>query len=467
MDKQGLSEITRKVKEILGYFADAKDPVTPDYEDGDTQYMSSLSAAIAEGQTHFPQRLVIIIALALVAFLIWAGLSELDTTVRAAGKVIPSSQVQKIQSLEGGVVSEILVDEGDHVEINQPLMKISDISFHGSFEENRIRYLELKARLVRLRAEADLSEFGTDETVAAAMPHLLESEKKLFDSNKAELLEGVNMLEEQVKQAENQLREAQAKQKQMVRNHALIQKELEITRPLVERRVVSEVEYLQLKGKESDVVGELERLSFSIPRLKSMIDESRQKIEYSQIEFKGNALKELNEIEGEVSRLEEIQRALADRVARTVLRSPVNGTVKQIFSNTVGGVIQSGGNIMEVVPKEDSLLVEVRIKPADIAHIEVGHPCRIKFTAYDFAIHGSVSGRLSYISADTITDDDGISFYVARVVPDRTFLGHPDRPLPIKIGMTAEVDVITGKNTILNYLLKPIRRAIDTAMTEA
>lgn len=466
MDRQKIDQFVKSIKGIYGHLSKPVEEHHEDHEQADIAYMNSLSAAIAQGTPRFSQMIITVMAITVAVMIVWMSVSELDTTVRATGKVIPSSQIQKIQSLEGGVVSEILVKEGEAVEINQALMKISDLSFSGSYEENRIRYLELRARNVRLTAEANYTDFGEDAVVLNAMPQVLESERRLFLSNKAEFEQSVNILKEQVKQAESQLREAQAREKQMSRNVALLQREIAITKPLVERKIVSEVDYLQLQGRESEALGELESLQLSTPRLRSSIEESKRKIEYGQLEFQTRARKELNEIKGEVSRLEETQVALADRVARTVLRSPVNGTVKRILSNTIGGVVRPGGDIIEVVPSEDSLLVEVQIKPADIANVEVGHVCRVKFTAYDFAIHGSLKGKLSYISADTITDEDGVSYYIARVVPEQTYLGHENKPLPIKVGMTAQVDVITGKNTILNYILKPIRRAMGNALTE-
>ena len=230
--------------------------------------------------------------------------------------------------------------------------------------------------------------------------------------------------------------------------------------------MLSEVEYLQLQGKEAEAEGEYEAIRLSIPRIQSVIDEARRKIEQTQLEFQNRARKELNEAKAEVSRIEETQNTLADRVERTTLRSPVKGTVKRIMNNTVGGVVQSGSDIIEIVPSEDSLLIEAQIKPADIGNVEVGQKCRIKFTAYDFSIYGSLKGKVRFISADTITDEKGTSYYIARVEPDKAYLGNDAHKLLIKVGMTTEVDIVTGKKSILNYLLKPIRRAMDNALRE-
>ena len=439
---------------------------TANYNDEDLAYMQSLSAAVVQHAPRYSFWVIGTITLTLLSLVLWMAWAELDTMVRSQGKVIPSSHVQKIQSLEGGVISEILVQEGDEVSINQPLMKISDIPFLSSYEENSIKYLELKARVVRLNAEANSLAFGSDEEVKKGMPELLISEEQLFQSNKAELEQNLSIYDEQLKQAKNQLLETQSREKQLARSLDLLKQELRIKKPLVERQVLSEVDYLQLQGKEASAEGELDSLNLSIPRIQSILDEAGNKLEHTQLEFRNRARKELNEVTAEVSRIYETQTSLADRVDRTTLRSTVNGTVKRILINTIGGVVKSGYDVVEIVPLEGSLLIETKIKPADIGNVEVGQPTRIKFTAYDFAIYGSLEGEVLFISADTITDEEGNSFYVARVEPKQSYLGLASSKRYIKVGMTAEVDIITGKKTILSYLLKPINRAMDSALRE-
>lgn len=436
------------------------------YSDEDLAYMQSLSAAVAQRTPHHIQRVIVIIAASVVLLTLWMAWAELDTVVRATGKVVPSSQVQKIQSLEGGVVSEILVHEGDRVTLNQPLMKISDIPFLSSYEEQQIKYLELKAKLVRLIAEAEGEPFGDDSEVRENRPELLSAERSLYESDLAGLEQNQNILKEQRVQAESQLLEAQAREKQLARSVSLLKKELQLKKPLVESRVLSEVEYLQVQVKEAEAEGELDSVRLSIPRIQSVIDEANRKIEHGKLEFQNRAQKELTEVKAEVSRILEAQTSLADRVERTTLRSPVNGTVKRIYVNTVGGVIKSGSDIVEIVPSEDSLLIEAKINPADIGNVEVGQTARIKFSAYDFAIYGSLQGEVRFISADTITDDEGNSFYLARISPEQAYLGGESSKLLIKAGMTTMVDIVTGKKTILHYLLKPVNRAMDSALRE-
>ena len=439
---------------------------TPRYSDSDIAYMQSLSAAVVQRSPKYLVMTVTIIAVFVLVALLWMGWAEIDVVVRGSGKVIPARQVQVIQSLEGGIISEILVREGDQVERHQPVIKISDIAFSSSFEENRLKYYELLAKSARLKPEATGADFESNQKVAAVFPELLESEKSLFESNRSQLNETLGIYEEQVSQQQSALEEAQSKQRQLRRQLELLQQELKIKKPLVERRIISEVDYLQVQQREAEVEGELEGVNLSIPRIQSTVVEARNKLEQARLEFRNKAKLELNEVMAELSRIAETQTALEDRVSRTTIRSPVKGVVQRLYANTIGGVITPGGAIMDIVPREDALLIEVRIKPADIAYINVGQEARLKFTAYDFAIHGSLKGIVSFVSADTVTDDEGVSYYVARVRPERPYLGIKSNPMLIKVGMASETDIITDKKTILEYLLKPIHRGLERALRE-
>lgn len=442
------------------------DNSTPKYSDIDIAYMQSLSAAVVQRSPKYLLMIVSIITFLVFVALLWMSWAEIDVVVRGNGKVIPARQVQLIQSLEGGIISEILVREGDLVESNQPLIKISDVAFSSSFEENRLSYYQLRAKSARLKAEAYGGEFEGDEEVAAVFPELLQAENSLYESNRQQLRETLSIYEEQVKQQQSALEEMQSKRRQLRKSLELLRQELKIKEPLVQRRIISEVEFLQVQQREAEVEGELEGVAISIPRVRSTVEEGRNKLEQVRLEFKNKAKLELNEVSSEISRIAEAQIALQDRVSRTTLRSPVIGVVQRLYANTIGGVVTPGSEIMEIVPREEALLIEVRIKPADIAYINIGQETRLKFTAYDFAIYGSLKGTVSFVSADTVTDEDGVSYYVARVRPEKSYLGHESQSMPIKVGMTSEADIITDKKTILEYLLKPISRGLDRALQE-
>jgi len=432
----------------------------------DMVYMRSLSAAAVHRTPRYLMSVVMIFALFVVAAIIWMKWAQIDVVIRGSGKVSPASQVQNIQSLEGGIISEIMVVEGQRVETGQSLIKISDVAFSSSFEENRLLYLELLARSSRLSAEAFGRAFEPEPEVIEEAPHLVQSEKSLFDSNLAQLKETLNGLEEKISQQKSALLEAQSKQRQLTKSLDLVKKEIKIKQPLKERGIISEVEFLQLQQRENEFEGEIEAARLSVPRIKSTIEEARFNKQKEKLNFQNNAKRELNEVNSEISRIKETQTALQDRVKRTTLRSPVNGIVQRLYINTIGGVISPGNNILDIVPQEDSLLVEVKIRPADIAYVNVGQFARLKFSAYDFAIHGSLQGIVTFVSADTITNDEGESFFLVRVKPNKPFLGVKSGELPIKIGMTAEADIITAKKTILSYLTEPVHRGIDKALRE-
>ncbi len=436
------------------------------YGKNDQVYMRSLSAAVVHRSPRYLNFIVLLITLFVLAAVIWMNWAEIDVVIRGNGKVTPASQVQLVQSLEGGVVSEILVREGQVVEANQSLIKISDVAFSSSFEENRLTYLELLARTSRLNAEAFDTDYVVNEEVNTDAPRLNQSERSLYNSNRQQLAESLGILDEQISQQQSSLEEAQSKERQVQRSLELMKKEIKIKLPLKERGIISEVEFLQLQQREAEMEGELEGVQISIPRLQSVIEEARFKRQKEQLDFRNKAKKELNEVNAEIDRIRETQTALKDRVKRTTLRSPVRGIVKRLYANSIGGVVSPGNNVVEIVPQEDSLLIEIEIKPADIASVHIGQLTRLKFTAYDFALHGSLEGEVSFVSADTITNEDGESFFVVRIKPSRDYLGHETQPLLIKVGMTVEADILTSKKTILAFLLEPVHRGLDKALRE-
>lgn len=457
-----------KVSETVNEINSARKQIRAegDCDDPDLAYMRSLSAAVVQRSPRYLVMILIIMTLAIVSAIVWMSIAEIDIVVRGNGKVIPSQQLQVVQSLEGGIVSEILVREGDIVDSNQPLIKISDIAFASSYEENQLQYLELRAKIARLTAEANDLPFKEDELVAKQAPDLMKSEKSLYESNLQQLEQTVQILQEQLSQNENELLEAKGRRKHLNRTLALIREEIKLKKPLLKRKLVSEIEFLKVQQQEVETEGELDAINLSLPRIESTIEEAKRKIAQGQLDFRNKAKKELNEAVGEASRIAETQSAIKDKVRRTMLRSPVKGTVTRMHVNTVGGVIPAGNPILEIVPFEDSLLVEVKIKPADIADLSVNQEARLKFSAYDFAIHGSLGGKVNFISADTITTEEGESFFVVRIRPDKPYMGAEDNPLPIGVGMTVEADILTDKKTILQYIFKPIRRGLQRSLSE-
>jgi adhesin transport system membrane fusion protein len=257
----------------------------------------------------------------------------------------------------------------------------------------------------------------------------------------------------------------------MTRTFAILQRELAIMTPLIAQGAVSQIEVLRLQRQSSEMKGNIETAKISIPKVESKIAEANKAMEEVQLTFQNTARSDLNEAYSKIEGLAANSEALMDRLLRTEVRSPVRGTINQILVNTVGGTIQPGMNLVEIVPLEDSLLVEAHIKPSDIAFLRPNQQAKVKFTAYDFTIYGGLDAHLEHIGADSITDKQGgkqqeESYYVVRLRTNQNYLGSKEKPLPIIPGMVVSVDIMTGKKTILSYLLKPIMRAKETALRE-
>ncbi|MBW2521834.1 MAG: HlyD family type I secretion periplasmic adaptor subunit [Deltaproteobacteria bacterium] len=399
-------------------------------------------------------------------FLIWAYFSNIEQVTRGEGKVIPSSQIQIVQNLEGGILSEILVDVGELVKKDQMLLRIDETRFSSSFQQNRSKYLSFKARAARLLSEANGTDYKVPQEVVDEKPEIGVREQELFESRRREFQSSMDILQEQISQRQHEHRELTTKLEELTRTNKLLQKELELTRPLVAQGAVSEVEVLHLERQASQMQGEIETIKQTIPKAQSRLQEAQLGLRENKLAFFNKAKTELNQILAELEEVSASAIALEDRLRRTNVRSPVTGTINRLLVNTVGGVIQPGMDLVEIVPLEDTLVVEARIKPADIAFLRPDQEAKVKFTAYDFTIYGGLDARLEHISADSITDEQGNSYYLVRLRTDRNYLGPETNPLPIIPGMVASVDILTGKKTILAYLLKPVLRAKYMALRE-
>lgn len=400
----------------------------------------------------------------LVTVTVWASRAEIDEVVTGFGRVIPSSQIQVVQNLEGGIVAEILAQEGDTVESGQILLRIDDTQAAASLRENKLRYATLTAKASRLRAEADDIEQEVD--TASDYPGVWSRERLLFLARRAELRAKRAIFEQRVVQTEHELAELWAKRDKLQNSYNLANRELELTKPLIGKGVVSEVEVLRLERQVNDIQGELRVTRSAIPRIEAKHAEAKEQLADFALSFRNDARQQLVETMAELARLEEASVALKDRVTRTSVRSPVRGTVKRVFVHTVGGVVKPGMELVEIVPIEDTLLVEAKISPANIAFLHPGQGAVVKFTAYDYFIYGGLQARLEHISPDSIIDREGGSSYLVRVRTNKNYLGGEKEALPIIPGMTTYVDILTGKKTVLSYVMKPLLRAKEGAMRE-
>ncbi|WP_313465569.1 HlyD family type I secretion periplasmic adaptor subunit [Pseudomonas nitroreducens] len=412
-------------------------------------------------------RLTIWILIGFVAFLLlWAHFAQIDEVTRGEGKAIPSSKVQKIQNLEGGIVSQIFVHEGQVVQAGEQLMRLDPTRFQSNVGETEADRLAMFLRVERLSAEVEERALNIPDDVRAKVPGQASSEEALFHSRQQQLKDETDGLQQQLVQKQQELREFVSKQAQYRNSLNLLRQEISMSEPLVAQGAMSQVELLRLKRGEVENRGQLDATTLAIPRAEAAVKEVERKVAETRSRFRSDALKELNEARTELSKATATGKALEDRVSRTLVTSPVRGIVKQLLVNTIGGVIQPGSDLIEIVPLDDTLLVEARIRPQDIAFLRPGQHAMVKFTAYDYTIYGGLQADLEQIGADTVTDEDGNSFYLIKLRTRKSHLGSDDKPLLIIPGMIATVDIMTGKKSILSYLLKPILRAKAEALRE-
>ena len=449
----------------LGPPPDLHHRAASDREDYD--FATEVAAAIHQG----PSRAMHLLLLAIVALfgtaIAWASWATVDEITRGDGRVVPSRQMQVIQSLEPGIVEEILVQNGDIVEVDQILVRIDDTSFSAELGELLAQQRAIRARIARLESELNGDEVVvfSDELVAEA-PRAVSDERALFVARQEELSTQLGILRQQAEQREQELQELAAAEEQYVAALSVAQQQLGVYQS-VGAGVVPRVEMLDVQQRVIEYSGNLEQTRGQVRRAEAAIAEAFERIEDQYLQFRSDARTQLNDERAQLEVIAERLRNAENRVTRTDIRSPVSGIVNQVNVTTVGGVIQQGENIIEIVPIEDSLLIQARIRPSDVAFLRPGLPATVKISAYDFAVYGGLDGIVERISADTIVDEEtGESFYEISVRTEETTLGSPDNPLPIIPGMVASVDILTGEKSILEYLLNPLRRTMDEALTE-
>nr|WP_225988677.1 HlyD family type I secretion periplasmic adaptor subunit [Leclercia adecarboxylata] len=402
-----------------------------------------------------------------IAMILWASLASIDEVTRGEGRAIPSSRLQKVQNLEGGIVAEVFVHEGEVVKAGTPLLRLDDTQFRSNAGETQADRLALQARIQRLTAQLnDASTLTLAPEIVQQAPDIANGEMELFASVNKRIQSELAGLNEQLVQKKQELLDFQGKASQYRRSLGLQQQEVSMSEPLVAKGAISKVEVLRLRRGVVETQGQLDSVTLAIPRAEAAIKEIESKVSETRGRYRSEALGQLNEARTDLSKIEASGKAITDRVNRTLVTSPVRGVVQQLLVNTIGGVIQPGNDLVEIVPLDDKLLVEAKIRPQDIAFLRPGQEATVKFTAYDYTIYGGLKGTLEQISPDTVTDKDGKSFYIIRLRTDKNHLGTDEKPLLIIPGMVASVDIITGKKTVMAYLLKPILRAKAEAFRE-
>lgn len=434
----------------------------------DLKYMSYSSEAVLKQSPLGTQLLLWVIGGFIVVMVLWASFASVDEFTRGDGKIVPSSDIQIVQNLEGGILANLMVTEGDVVEKGQPLLQIDDTIFASSFRERALQADQLAVQAARLKAEVDGADYEQSLQALGVQfdPALVARESQLFQSRQRQYNAQLEALKQKAQQKKQELSAARVKQQSVSDSYKLLSEELKVTEPLVAEGAISQIELLRLQRQVNDLKGEMDRAKIAIPQLESAHAEALKNVDSFVDQHASETRQALNDVSAELARLQQTNEALEDRVDRTVVRSPMKGIVKQLKVKTEGGVIQPGMDLVEIVPFDDSLLVDARILPRDIAFIHPQQSAMVRFTAYDFAVHGGLAAKVVHISPDTIEDEEGVSYYQVRLQTESSHLGKDDKPLPIIAGMTVQVDILTGEKTVMDYLLKPILKTKQLALRE-
>ena len=406
--------------------------------------------------------------LALLAVgLLWAWLAVLDEVASGEGRVIPSSRLQVVQTLEGGIVRDIFVEEGTIVDKDEVLFRIDDTDFASRLGELKQKRLSLRAQIARLRAEAQGAEaMATDPLLVSETDSAISAEQHSFVARQAKHRNDLAVLESQLRQREQELNEFEASHGNLLASSALLRREVEAARNLNKSGAVPEIELLRLERQMVEAEGELAVLAATIPKARAAIEEAKAKLAYAESRARSDAQEDLAKRLAELAVVEETLRSAEDRVQRTSVKAPVRGIVNRLGITTIGAVAQPGFGLAEIVPLEDSLRIEVKIAPRDVAFIHPGQDARVKLTAYEYLVYGPLNGTVERISADSFTDDRDRTFYRVTVRTEQNHLEKDGILHPILPGMVASVDILTGRKSVLAYLMNPILRARDESMRE-
>lgn len=402
-----------------------------------------------------------------IAMIVWANFAPLDEVTRGQGKVIPSSSVQALQTLEAGIIEEFLVKAGDSVEAGQVLVRLNQIEAASDLGANRVRYLGLLASIIRLQAESEgKSSVDFPDDVMKATPQSVTEELNAFRANRQQVQGQTNIFQQQLMQREQEVRELTTRISDTRGVMSLQRQEKEMIAPLVAKGSAPRLELLQLERGLKEKNAELNGYLSSLPRARSAVNEAKARIKDIESSAQASAQIELSAKLVEMNEIKERLSAMSQRKERTEIKSPVNGTIQEISVNTVGGVVRPGEDFIKIVPADDKLVIEAEVRPADRAFIYPGQKAIVKLTAYDFSIYGGLDADLISISADTFEDEEGNSFYKVKLITRETELKRKGEVLPIEVGMVASVDILTGKKTVMQYLLKPFNKTMERAMRE-
>ncbi|NOD97696.1 HlyD family type I secretion periplasmic adaptor subunit [Ruegeria sp. HKCCD6228] len=430
-----------------------------------------LATLAREMQGRSPVRsslLLLVILLCLIAALLWAHLTELDDVTRVDGRIVPSGDIQLIEATEPGVLQSLHVREGQLVEKGSLLMELETTQIDSQLSQEQQRAFGLMARIQRLRSEIDGTQLDFDVQLINGAPTVVQSETALHQGRQAELEAEIAILERQRQQKQREFEEGLVDQVTAEETLVVLAEERAIMAPLVERQMEPATTLLALRRSEAEWRGRKVRAEAVTNRLQTGLDEIDDRIQAVRSRFRSAALTDLALATAELAALQPALPALRDRASRAQVRSPVRGIVNRIHRSTIGGLARSGEDLVEIVPLDDTLLVEAYVKPEDIAFLHAGQPVKVKITAYDFARYGALDGEIIRIGADTVTrsERNDEEVFVVEIRTKSTMLDGNGIAVEIIPGMIAEVDILSGRKTVLDYILQPVVKIKDQALRE-
>lgn len=411
--------------------------------------------------------LVAAIALFTLITLGWMSWAPLDISVQAGGQVIPSSRIQEIQSMEGGILTTIAVKEGQAVKQGDLLLRLQNLQFNSELGESRHTYWGAQAALARLEAEIKGRAPTFSRELAAAAPESVAEQQALWRSRQAERENTRETLRKQLAQREEELAEARSRISTLGDLLTDARESLAMEDKLLKQGAGARADYLNAKQRVSSLIGDREAANVSLQRLQAAIQEARSRLAEADSRYIAEAGKEKSELELKAATTSEQMTAQADRVARREVRAPMDGIVNRILLNTVGGVAQAGQTLLELVPAQDTLLISARVKPADIAFLHPGQIAQIRISAYDSSIFGALPGKVKRVGADALVDKERQETYFEVILEaERNYLGDAKERLTLSPGMAADASILTGKRTVMEYLLKPVLKTLDKSLRE-
>ncbi len=427
---------------------------------------TSVSADLMAPPSSSARIMSLSIVVTVLGAIAWSSHAIVEEVTVGQGRVVPAGKVQVVQNLEGGIIRRITIKPGAMVHKGQLLLKIDPTGFDSKLKERREQIAGLSARILRYQSQLGKIPLKYSVDFIKAYPKLVSQNKKLYVSRLAEIKSALAAIDAKSAQKSQEIRETKAKQASLEKALDIANKELGIIARLARDNVVSKSEHLASQAKVNDLEGQIEAMLLALPRLNSGLTELTSLKSEKLNNYNSDILAKLNESQIKISALKKSIEGDADRVKRTEVKSPVDGIVKALYTNTIGQVVKPGADLVEIMPQNDSLLIEARIRPQDIAFLHVGQKAIVKLTAYDYALYGSLEGKLERIGVDSVTDDKGETYYLIDVRTNQTYLQRKSEKLPIIPGMVAQVDVLTGEKTIFNYMTKPLHRMANEALRE-